>query len=251
MGLFVWCFGVDRRYDQLGHHTILFGPRYRALLKDIFVHKRLAEDFSLYLHRPTATDPALGPPGCDTFYVLSPVPNLQGGQDWRVEAEPYRQRIAAWLEAELMPDLSRHLVASKLMTPLYFRDQLNATHGEGFGLAPLLTQSAWFRPHTPQRRREKRVPGGRRRTSRRGIAGRALFRSRARQGDPECRRFRLNACLQARAIIAPAARRYGPARAVSTQPPGCSRRECGVRLTASMRSAVFPTTRSISTPTVP
>jgi len=147
MGLFVWYFGVDRRYDHIGHHTILMGPRYRALLKDIFVRKTLAQDFSLYLHRPTATDPALAPPGCDSFYVLSPVPNLQGGQDWRIEAEPYRRRIAAWLEANLLPDLSRHVVVSKVATPLDFRERLNATHGEGFGLAPLLTQSAWFRPH--------------------------------------------------------------------------------------------------------
>jgi len=147
MGLFVWYFGVDRRYEEIGHHTILMGPRYRALLKDIFVRKKLAEDFSLYLHRPTATDPALAPPGCDAFYVLSPVPNLQGGQDWRVEAEPYRQRIASWLEANCLPNLSRHIVTSKVATPLDFRERLNATHGEGFGLAPLLTQSAWFRPH--------------------------------------------------------------------------------------------------------
>jgi phytoene desaturase len=148
MGLFVWYFGVDRRYEDIGHHTILMGPRYRELLKDIFGRKKLADDFSLYLHRPTATDPTLAPPGCDAFYVLSPVPNLQGGQDWLSQAEPYRQRIAAWLEANLLPDLSRHIVVSKLATPLDFRDRLNATHGEGFGLAPLLTQSAWFRPHT-------------------------------------------------------------------------------------------------------
>jgi len=147
MGLFVWYFGVDRRYADIGQHTILMGPRYRALLKDIFVRKTLAKDFSLYLHRPTAADPTLAPPGCDAFYVLSPVPNLQGGQDWRVEADPYRQRIAAWLEANMLPNLSRHLVTSKVATPLDFRDSLNATHGEGFGLAPILTQSAWFRPH--------------------------------------------------------------------------------------------------------
>ena len=147
MGLFVWYFGVDRRYADIGQHTILMGPRYRALLKDIFVRKTLAKDFSLYLHRPTAADPTLAPSGCDAFYVLSPVPNLQGGQDWRVEADPYRQRIAAWLEANMLPNLSRHLVTSKVATPLDFRDSLNATHGEGFGLAPILTQSAWFRPH--------------------------------------------------------------------------------------------------------
>jgi phytoene desaturase len=147
MGLFLWYFGTDRRYDEVGHHTILMGPRYRELLKDIFRRKKLSEDFSLYLHRPTATDPSVAPPGCDAFYVLSPVPNLQGGQDWSVEAETYRRRIESWLEANLLPDLSRHIVVSKVTTPVDFRDRLNATHGEGFGLEPLLTQSAWFRPH--------------------------------------------------------------------------------------------------------
>ena len=147
MGLFVWYFGVDRRYEDIGHHTILMGPRYRELLKDIFGRKTLADDFSLYLHRPTATDPALAPPGCDTFYVLSPVPNLDGGPDWRAEAEPYRRRIETWLEANLLPDLSRHIKVSKIATPLYFRDRLNSPRGAGFGLEPLLLQSAWFRPH--------------------------------------------------------------------------------------------------------
>jgi phytoene desaturase len=147
MGLFVWYFGVNRRYDDVGHHTILMGPRYKDLLKDIFRRKILADDFSLYLHRPTATDPSVAPPGCDTFYALSPVPNLQGGQEWTIEAEHYRKRIEAWLEANVLPDLSKHIVVSRVTTPIDFRDRLNATHGEGFGLEPLLTQSAWFRPH--------------------------------------------------------------------------------------------------------
>jgi phytoene desaturase len=147
MGLFVWYFGVNRRYDDIGHHTILMGPRYRDLLKDIFRRKVLAADFSLYLHRPTATDPSVAPEGCDTFYALSPVPNLQGGQDWAIEAEAYRKRIEMWLEANVLPDLSKHLVVSKVTTPVDFQLRLNATHGEGFGLEPLLTQSAWFRPH--------------------------------------------------------------------------------------------------------
>ena len=147
MGLFVWYFGVNRTYEDIGHHTILMGPRYRELLHDIFIRKHLADDFSIYLHRPTATDPSLAPPGCDTFYALSPVPNLAGGQDWRVEAEPYRQRIEAWLEANILPNLSQHVVASKMATPLDFRDRLNSPLGAGFGLEPLLFQSAWFRPH--------------------------------------------------------------------------------------------------------
>ena len=147
LGLFVWYFGVNRRYDDVAHHTIMLGPRYRALLKDIFVRKTLADDFSIYLHRPTATDPSLAPPGCDTFYALSPVPNLEGGQHWRVEAEPYRRKIEAMLESTLLPGLSQAIVTSKVTTPLNFRDSLNSLHGAGFSFEPMLTQSAWFRPH--------------------------------------------------------------------------------------------------------
>ncbi|MGY2047815.1 phytoene desaturase [Methylobacterium sp. JK268] len=147
MGLFVWYFGTNRTYPDLAHHTILLGPRYRGLLSDIFDRKVLAEDVSLYLHRPTATDPALAPPGCDAFYVLSPVPNLAGGQDWAALAEPYRRRIAAHLEATVLPGLSDALVTSRVTTPLDFRDDFLAWRGAGFGLEPILTQSAYFRPH--------------------------------------------------------------------------------------------------------
>ncbi len=147
MGLFVWYFGVDRRYEDVAHHTILLGPRYRELLRDIFERKRLAPDFSLYLHRPTATDPSLAPRGCDAFYVLSPTPNLLGGQDWRIEAEPYRKAIEGALEASLLPGLSQAIVTSRMATPLDFQNRLNAYRGAGFGLEPVLTQSAWFRPH--------------------------------------------------------------------------------------------------------
>ena len=147
MGLFVWYFGTRRQYADVAHHTILLGPRYRALLRDIFQHKILAPDFSLYLHRPTATDPSLAPAGCDAFYVLSPVPNLLGGQDWRAEAEPYRRRIALALEETVLPGLSKVIATSRIATPLDFRDRLNSFAGAGFGLEPLLTQSAWFRPN--------------------------------------------------------------------------------------------------------
>jgi phytoene desaturase len=147
MSLFVWYFGTDRQYPDVPHHTILVGERYRELLRDIFEHKVLADDFSLYLHRPSATDPSLAPPGCDAFYVLSPVPHLQGATDWRRAAEPYRQAIARHLSATLLPDLERHVVSSRLMTPLDFRDRLSSHQGAAFGLAPSLLQSAWFRPH--------------------------------------------------------------------------------------------------------
>jgi phytoene desaturase len=147
MSLFVWYFGVRRRYEDVAHHTILMGPRYRDLLTDIFQRKILAQDFSLYLHRPTATDPSLAPPGCDAFYVLSPVPNLEGGQDWSAIAEGYRTRIAAALEASVLPGLSGEIATSRVMTPQNFEAELNAYRGAAFGLEPILTQSAWFRPH--------------------------------------------------------------------------------------------------------
>jgi phytoene desaturase len=147
MSLFVWYFGTHRRYDDVGHHTILMGPRYRELLHEIFDRKSLAPDFSLYLHRPTATDPSLAPPGCDAFYVLSPVPNLAGGQDWTQEAEPYRQKIAQALEDSLMPGLTSEIATSRMTTPLDFQDRLLSFRGAAFGIEPVLTQSAWFRPH--------------------------------------------------------------------------------------------------------
>ncbi|APX86526.1 phytoene dehydrogenase [Methylorubrum extorquens] len=147
MGLFVWYFGTRRKYPEVDHHMILMGPRYRGLLQDIFDRKHLAEDFSLYLHRPTATDPLLAPPGHDAFYVLAPVPNLDGGQDWAQLAEPYRQRIARFLEGSVLPGLSDALVTSRVTTPQDFSDDFLSFRGSGFGLEPVLTQSAWFRPH--------------------------------------------------------------------------------------------------------
>uniref|UniRef100_E6VJL5 Phytoene dehydrogenase n=1 Tax=Rhodopseudomonas palustris (strain DX-1) TaxID=652103 RepID=E6VJL5_RHOPX len=147
MSLFVWYFGTKRRYDDVKHHTILLGPRYRELISDIFSRKVVAEDFSLYLHRPTATDPSLAPPGCDTFYVLSPVPNLLGNVDWHSKAEPYRAAIAKMLGATILPDLENQIATSKITTPLDFQDRLSSFRGAAFGLEPVLWQSAWFRPH--------------------------------------------------------------------------------------------------------
>ncbi len=147
MSLFVWYFGTSRQYPEVPHHTILLGPRYEELLRDIFERKILADDFSLYLHRPTASDPSLAPPGCDAFYVLSPVPHLESATDWTVEGEKYRRRIAEHLSRTSLPGFEEHLVTSRIMTPLDFRDRLLSTHGAAFGLAPSLMQSAWFRPH--------------------------------------------------------------------------------------------------------
>jgi phytoene desaturase len=147
MSLFVWYFGTNRTYPDVPHHTILMGPRYRELLADIFDRHVLAQDFSLYLHRPTATDPSLAPPGCDAFYVLSPVPHLDADVDWTTRAEPYRQTIARHLAQTMLPGLEDHVVTSRLATPLTFQDDFNSLRGAAFGLEPILTQSAWFRPH--------------------------------------------------------------------------------------------------------
>jgi len=147
ISLFVWYFGTNRRFDDVYHHTMVLGPRYRGLLDDIFKRKVLAKDFSLYLHRPTASDPSLAPPGCDAFYVLAPVPHLQSGTDWRERAEPYRQAVQRRLEETMMPGLGESIVSSHMLTPLDFRDRLSSVNGAAFAMEPKLFQSAWFRPH--------------------------------------------------------------------------------------------------------
>jgi len=147
MGLVVWYFGTNGRFEDVYQHTMVLGPRYEGLLQDIFKHKVLTPDFSMYLHRPSANDPSLAPPGCDAFYVLAPVPNLGSGTDWSTEAEPYRQRMQQRLEETVMPGLGECIVTSRMLTPQDFRDRLLSVNGAAFSLEPQLFQSAWFRPH--------------------------------------------------------------------------------------------------------
>lgn len=146
--LFVIHFGLKRAQPQLQHHTVCFGPRYRALIQDIFKGQTLAEDFSLYLHAPCVTDPGLAPPGCSSHYVLSPVPHLGNAPiDWEVEGPRYRERIFDYLEKHYIPGLREDLVTCRIFTPADFESELNAHLGSAFSLEPILTQSAWFRPH--------------------------------------------------------------------------------------------------------
>ena len=147
MSLFVIYFGTNRKYDEIAHHEILMGPRYDGLLTDIFDRKRVAPDFSLYLHRPTATDPSLAPAGCDSWYVLSPVPHLGSGTDWQADGDGYRDAIMRYLEERYLPGLGKHIVVEQRVDPRYFRDALNSHLGSAFSVEPILTQSAWFRPH--------------------------------------------------------------------------------------------------------
>jgi phytoene desaturase len=152
MGLFVWYFGTEGTagmWPDAGHHTILNGPRYRGLLRDIFLKGKLADDMSLYVHRPSVTDPSVAPAGGDTFYALSPVPHLGKGTpvDWAAEAETYKSKVLKVLEEQLLPGVSSKITESLIFTPETFRDRYLSPHGSGFSIEPRILQSAWFRPH--------------------------------------------------------------------------------------------------------
>ncbi|MEL7389454.1 MAG: phytoene desaturase family protein [Pseudomonadota bacterium] len=147
MGLFVLFFGTDITYPDVEHHTIWLGPRYKDLLNDIFNRKILADDFSLYLHRPTATDKSFAPNGCDSFYALVPVPNLQGDVDWETQGGILRDRVVNALQETMLPNLQDHLVHDFWMTPDDFAHDYLSPAGAGFSIAPSFTQSAWFRFH--------------------------------------------------------------------------------------------------------
>lgn len=152
MGLFVWYFGTKgtrEKWPDVGHHTIVNGPRYRGLVQDIFIKGKLADDMSLYVHRPSVTDPSSAPHGDDTFYALSPVPHLgfDDPVDWSTLAETYRQKVQSVLEAELLPGLGECLTASHVLTPHDFESRYLSPHGSGFSIEPRILQSAWFRPH--------------------------------------------------------------------------------------------------------
>jgi phytoene synthase len=160
MGLFVWYFGTRGTRDMwrdVGHHTVVNGPRYKGLVDDIFINGHLADDMSLYVHRPSVTDPSVAPEGGDTFYALSPVPHLgfDNPVDWAAMAEPYRQKVQKVLEDQLLPGLGKHLTASEVFTPETFRTRYNSPWGTGFSVEPRIFQSAWFRPHNVS----EEVPG--------------------------------------------------------------------------------------------
>ena len=147
MGLFVLYFGTNRTYPDVKHHTICIGPRYYELLKDIFDRKILADDFSLYLHRPTATDTSFAPDGCDSFYVLCPVPNLQASIDWSIQGPRLQDRIVSALNDTLLPGLKETIRSSFFKTPMDFSKDYLSVFGAGFSFTPVFRQSAWFRFH--------------------------------------------------------------------------------------------------------
>ena len=156
MGLFVLYFGTTKQYPDVAHHTIILGDKYEKLLHEMFDLKQLEmSDFSVYLHRPTATDPSMAPAGCDSFYVLVPVPNLQPSTgpgrgadlDWKTIGDDYRNRVVQFLERTHLPGLSTCITEDFYVTPEHFRDNLNTMHGTGFSIQPTFGQSAYFRFH--------------------------------------------------------------------------------------------------------
>ena len=147
MGLFVLFFGTKKQYPSVAHHTIWMSERFKELLSDIFQKKTLSEDFSLYLHRPTATDPSFAPEGCDSFYVLCPVPNLLGNINWEVEGPKLKDKIISELSQTIMPNLENVVEEVFWMDPNDFKKDYRSMHGAGFSIAPIFSQSAWFRYH--------------------------------------------------------------------------------------------------------
>ena len=147
MGMFVLFFGTKKQYPKIAHHSIWLGKRFKSLLKDIFDNKILSKDFSLYIHRPTATDESFAPKGCDSFYVLCPVPNLQGNVNWAIEGDKLKDRIVDALDSTILPELKNNICDEFYMTPVDFKNDYRSTHGAGFSIAPNFSQSAWFRYH--------------------------------------------------------------------------------------------------------
>jgi phytoene desaturase len=149
MSLVVLYLGLDRRYDDTGmvQHNIIFGKRYKGLLHDIFNRLHLSRDFSLYVHRASHADPSMAPKGCEALYALAPVPHMGSGTDWSTAGRGYRDAIVSFLERNYMPGLSKHIVVEHMIDPRYYQGALNSYLGAGFSIQPLLTQSAWFRPH--------------------------------------------------------------------------------------------------------
>jgi len=147
MGLFVYYFGTKKVYEKVAHHTIKFGSKYKEHLNDIFDKKKLNDDISYYLHRPSATDKSMAPKGHDCFYVLVPVPNNQSKINWSNEGEKMKNLVIEKMQNHLLPELKENIVEDFYLTPDYFESELNTKYGSGFSIQPKFSQSAYFRFH--------------------------------------------------------------------------------------------------------
>jgi len=147
MGLFVYYFGSTKQYKDVAHHTICFGQSYEKHLKKIFEEKKLSEDISYYLHRPSATDPDMAPDGQDAFYVLVPVPNNLSKINWSDEGEKFKNLILDKMDKSVLPGIKEYVTSDFYLTPDYFEKDLGTLHGSGFSIQPKFSQSAYFRFH--------------------------------------------------------------------------------------------------------
>lgn len=147
MSCFLLYIGTRKKYPTLEHHTLILSERYKELIADIFDKKIVPDDFSMYLHVPTRSDPSMAPEGCESMYVLIPVANLRGGQDWDALRQPFADKVIDFLEAWGLEGLREHLEVLHIMDPTHFRDDLNSLHGNAFSIIPKIMQTAYFRPH--------------------------------------------------------------------------------------------------------
>jgi phytoene desaturase len=147
MGLFVYYFGSKKQFRDVAHHTIYFGKSYKEHLNKIFDKKKLSDDISYYLHRPSATDQSMAPKDHDAFYVLVPVPNNLSGIDWASEGERFKNLVLTKMDQTVLPGIKDSVISDFYLTPDYFENELATLHGSGFSIQPKFTQSAYFRFH--------------------------------------------------------------------------------------------------------
>ncbi|MBD3407326.1 MAG: phytoene desaturase, partial [Candidatus Lokiarchaeota archaeon] len=155
MSLFMTYFGVKKKYDDMVQHSIVFGPRYKGLIEDIFKKHIVPEDFSTYLHIPTRNDQSLAPAGSEAMYACTPVTNLEGDVDWEEKKDEFRDHILQTLDETVLPGLLDNLAVTSVFTPADYEREFNSYRGSGFQLQPILLQSGSFRPHN----RSKDVKG--------------------------------------------------------------------------------------------
>ncbi len=149
---FVLYLGLDKRYPVESMHSIRFASDFERNIADLFDDARFPEDPSFYCYAPSLMDPSLAPEGCQTLYVLAPVPPLSAdgsGPTWgEDDVAAYRDRVLSLVESETpYTDVRDHIVCERVYTPLDFAERFNAYHGATFGLRPTLLQSNYWRPH--------------------------------------------------------------------------------------------------------
>ena len=143
---FFW--GVDKRYENLGAHTLFLSDDYRQNFESIIQDLDLPQNPCLYVHAPRRLDPSMAPAGEDTLIAIVPVGHLSenGDQDWGALRDRARQEVFRRLATQGITDLESHLKFEITYTPLSWRKRYNLMKGSTHGLCHNLTQLAYFRP---------------------------------------------------------------------------------------------------------